>query len=149
MTASAATRRPSTSSAPPRKNLLIPGTTCMWPERILARAPMSSTGVLPLAFLSSSGPPAGRRMPSFSRSPRKRRASRTRTASTSQSGRKRSRKTATEKVATPNISRGRTCTFLSRKRTDGASQQQKMKKERMGMGRSAVLRCASFFSPRP
>uniref|UniRef100_J3MKD1 Uncharacterized protein n=1 Tax=Oryza brachyantha TaxID=4533 RepID=J3MKD1_ORYBR len=112
MTASAATRRPSTSSAaPPRSSLRIPGTTSMSPERILASAPMSSTGVLPLLFLSSSGPPEGLVMPSLARSPRKSHARRTRILSTSQSGRNRRGKTATEKVATPSISRGRTCTF--------------------------------------
>ncbi|CAA7398972.1 unnamed protein product [Spirodela intermedia] len=69
-TASMSIIRPSASSTLERKNLRTAGTTATSPDLIFPTAPMSKTGVLPPAYLSSRGPIGGRRRPSFCTLPR-------------------------------------------------------------------------------
>lgn len=47
---------PLISSAWPHEILLIPGTTLISPDLIFFNAPISSTGVFPIVFLSANGP---------------------------------------------------------------------------------------------
>lgn len=88
----------------------------MSPVLILARVPTSRTGVLPEIFLSSSGPNRGRLRPNRVVSPRMNRETTKRKRSTSWMGSHLSKNMDSPKVEVPNISRGRTCTFISFKK---------------------------------
>lgn len=87
--------------------------TLMSPVLILASVPTSRTGVLPVRFLSSSGPNRGRLRPNGVVFPRMNRETTKRKRSTRRMGSHLSNNMDSPKVEVPNISRGRTCTFTS------------------------------------
>lgn len=87
--------------------------TLICPLLILAKVPMSSTGVFPAALLSSSGPIAGRLIPYFSVSPSSSLVPKRRRASTALTGSHLSRAIDSPKVEIPSSSLGKMCSCHS------------------------------------
>lgn len=85
----------------------------MSPLLILARVPTSRTGVFPAMFLSSRGPNRGLVKPTLAVSPNKSLDAIRRMRSTRRIGSHLSNHMDSPKVDFPNISRGRTCTYIS------------------------------------
>lgn len=86
--------------------------TLISPLLILARVPVSNTGVFPAEFFSWRGPTEGRWRPSRAVSPRTSHDKMSKKRSTRRMGSHFSNHIDSPKVDRPSISRGRTCTFI-------------------------------------
>lgn len=86
--------------------------TLILPDLIREKAPTSSTGVFPVAFLSPMGPILGRGSPNLSVSPNVRLAMTSNNLSTNLKGNHLRRAMANANVEIPNMSLGKMCTYI-------------------------------------